>query len=91
MVLLPLLSRWGGVSQRGAMATGLAAIWPMCAVSATLYALRVRPPLSLVLPCVLGGVVGGIVAGVTFEKVSVRLLRLLFGLFLIYGAVRYLW
>ena len=39
---------------------------------------------------VLGGAVGGIVAGRTFEKVPVRMLKLIFGIFLIYGAARYL-
>ena len=90
MVLLPLLTKWGGVSARSAFATCIAAIYPMCIVSAVLYYLRVRPELSVLLPCVLGGIIGGIVAGLTFEKVPVRVLKLIFGAFLLYGAARYL-
>ena len=90
MVLLPFLTKWGGMAQRCAFATCIAAVYPMCMVSAVLYYLRVRPALSVLLPCLLGGVVGGVIAGLTFEKVPVRVLKLLFGLFLLYGAVRYL-
>lgn len=90
MVLLPLLTKWGGVSARGAFATCIAAIYPMCIVSAFFYYLRVRPELTVLLPCVLGGIVGGIAAGLTFEKVPVRVLKLIFGVFLLYGAARYL-
>ena len=90
MVLLPLLTKWGGVSMRSAFATCIAAIYPMCVVSALLYYLRVRPDWSVLLPCMLGGIVGGAAAGLTFEKMPVRVLKLMFGAFLLYGAVRYL-
>ena len=90
LILLPALGKWGGVSQRGAFATCIAAIYPMCIVSAAVYYLRVRPEWSILLPCLLGGAVGGVVAGLTFRKVPVRMLKLIFGAFLIYGAARYL-
>lgn len=90
MVLLPLLTKWGGLSRRTAFATCVAVIYPMCLVSAVLYCLQVRPDIMLLLPYLLGGVLGGIISGLTFEKVPVRLLKAIFGVFLIYGGVRYL-
>lgn len=90
MVLLPLLSGRGGLSRRTAFATCVAVIYPMCLVSAVLYCLRVRPDFALLLPYLLGGTAGGIIAGLTFEKIPVRLLKAIFGAFLIYGGVRYL-
>ena len=33
---------------------------------------------------------GGLIGGLTFEKVPVKWLKVLFGLFLLYGGVRYL-
>ena len=90
MVLLPILAKWGGIAPRSVFATCLAAVYPMCIVSATLYCLRVRPALPVLLPCILGGIVGGAVAGLTFEKVPVRILKLIFAAFLVYGALRYL-
>ena len=89
-MLLPLLARWGGVDGKNVFAITVASILPMSCVSAAVYLVGVQPRWATVLPCLLGGGVGGIIAGLTFEKVSVRTLRLVFGLFLLYGGVRYL-
>lgn len=90
MVLLPLMTKWGFLPRHTAFATCVAAIYPMCVVSAAIYCLQVRPELSAILPYLSGGAVGGVIAGLTFQKVPVRLLKLIFGAFLIYGGVRYL-
>lgn len=89
-VLLPLLNRWGTLAPRAAFATCLAAIYPMCCVSAVVYLFQVQPALETVLPYLAGGLAGGVAGGLTFQKVPVRLLKVLFGAFLVYGGVRYL-
>lgn len=90
MVLLPLLTKWSRLEERSAFATCVAVIFPMCLVSTAVYLFQVRPALSLVLPYLAGGVAGGVIGGMTFEKVPVRMLKLIFGAFLLYGGVRYL-
>ena len=90
MVLLPLLTRWGKREPRRAFATCVAVILPMCCVSAAVYLWRLRPPLWVLLPYLAGGLAGGILGGMTFQKVPVRALKIIFGLFLLYGGVRYL-
>ena len=90
MVLLPLLVRWGGVEGHAAFANCVSVIYPMCVVSAVVYCLRVQPDVLMLLPYLLGGIAGGILSGLTFQKVPVRILKLIFGGFLIYGGVRYL-
>ena len=90
MVLLPLLTKWSRLEARSAFATCVAVIFPMCCVSTVVYLFRVRPELALVLPYLAGGVAGGLLGGLTFEKVPVRALKIIFGLFLFYGGVRYL-
>lgn len=90
MVLLPLLTRWRGLEARNAFATCVAIIFPMCCVSTAVYLWQVRPALGLVLPYLAGGVAGGIIGGMTFEKIPTRVLKIIFGLFLLYGGVRYL-
>ena len=90
MVVLPLLAKWRGLEARSAFATCVAVIFPMCLVSTAVYLYQVRPALSLVLPYLAGGVAGGVIGGMTFEKVPVRMLKLIFGAFLLYGGVRYL-
>ena len=90
MVLLPLLTKWSRLEARAAFATCVAIIFPMCCVSTAVYVYQVRPDLSLVLPYLAGGGAGGLGGGLTFDKVPVRLLKAIFGLFLLYGGVRYL-
>ena len=90
MVVLPLLTKWRKLEARSAFATCVAVILPMCCVSALVYLWQVRPALSLVLPYLAGGAAGGVLGGLTFEKVPVLLLKIIFGLFLLYAGVRYL-
>ena len=90
MVLLPLLTKWGSLKPRSAFATCVAVILPMCCVSTAVYLFQARPGWGTVLPYLAGGTAGGIISGLTFEKVPVRVLKLLFGAFLLYGGVRYL-
>lgn len=90
MVLLPLLTKWRRLEARSAFATCVAVIFPMCFVSTAVYLWEVRPSMALVLPYLAGGAAGGLAGGLTFEKVPVRFLKMVFGLFLLYGGVRYL-
>ena len=66
------------------------ALLPLLTKSTAVYLWQVRPGLELVLPYLLGGLIGGVLGGLTFEKVPVRWLKVIFGLFLLYGGVRYL-
>ncbi len=90
MVLLPLLTKWGTLKTKSAFATCVAIILPMCALSALLYCLSVHPALPFLLPYLTGGLLGGFIGGLTFEKVPVRWLKIIFGLFMLYAGARYL-
>ncbi|MBR2894631.1 MAG: sulfite exporter TauE/SafE family protein [Oscillospiraceae bacterium] len=90
MVLLPLLTRWSGLEQRTIFATCVAVIYPICCAAAVVYLYQVQPKWSLLMPYLLGGIVGGTISGLTFQKVPVCILKLIFGFFLLYGGVRYL-
>ena len=90
MLLLPLLSRWGGLGGRAVFASCVAVIFPVCLASAAVYFLRAQLDLSAAWPYLLGGGLGGLIGGLTFEKVPVKWLKVLFALFLLYGGVRYL-
>lgn len=88
MVLLPLLRRGCGLSQRQAMATCVAVIAPVCGVSAVVYFSRGSVDVSAAWPYLLGGFFGGVLAGGTLGRVRPALLRKLFGLVLLWGGVR---
>ena len=90
MVVLPLLSRRGTLEGRALFATCVAIIFPVCLISAAIALWNGQVDLLTALPYLLGGLGGGLVGGFTFEKVSVRWLKLIFALFLLYGGVKYL-
>lgn len=90
MVLVPLLNGWCGLEQKKAMATCVAAILPMCLLSAAIYALGEGIDWRQALPYLIGGTLGGALGGRLFRGVSAVWLRRLFALFLLYGGARYL-
>lgn len=90
MVLLPILARQGGLSQRKLYATCVGVIFPVCLVSGAVYLLRDRLPLETALPYLAGGLVGGWIGGRLYGRVPTQWLKRLFAAFLFYGGVRYL-
>ena len=90
MVFLPILSRWGHLSQRKLYATCVAVIFPVCLISAAIYLLRGEASLLEALPYLLGGLVGGFLGGKLYGKISTKLLKWLFAAFLFYAGVKYL-
>ena len=90
MVLLPMLSRQGNLKGRKAFATSVGIMLPICLASAAVYLLHGQVDWGLAAPYLLGGALGGLIGGWTFGKVPVKFLKVLFALFLLYGAVRYL-
>lgn len=90
MVLLPILSRWGGLNARRLYATCVAVIFPVCAVSAAVYLWRDGLDLTAALPYLVGGLLGGRLGGKLYGKVSTTVLKWVFAAFLFYAGVRYL-
>ena len=73
MILVPLLVRRCGLSQRQAFATSVAIILPLCILSSVIYYFRGGPDLTTALPYLAGGFVGGWVGGKVFKKCRKRL------------------
>lgn len=90
MVFLPILSRWGDLSQRKLYATCVGVIFPVCLVSSAVYLLRDGFSLAESLPYLAGGAVGGYFGGKLYGKVPTKLLKWLFAAFLFYAGVKYL-
>ena len=90
MVFLPILSRWGGLSQRKLYATCVGVIFPVCLVSAAVYLFRGELSLLTALPYLAGGLAGVWIGGRLYGRVSVKWLKWLFAGFLFYAGVKYL-
>ena len=88
--LVFLLRSWAKLSDKMALATCVAVIFPFCLVSVLVYAFRGALPLGEALPYLVGGLAGGWIGGRLFKDVPNTWLKRIFALFLLYGAVRYL-
>jgi uncharacterized membrane protein YfcA len=86
--IIPLYTRWAKLDEKRAYASSVAAILPICAVSAAVYLLRGGVEPAEALPYLLGGVIGGAAGGRIFKKIPPRILRRAFALLLICGGVR---
>ena len=87
-ILVPLLTRPGGLEQRQAFATSVAVILPLCVLSAAVYWARGQLDLGAAAPYLLGGLAGGWAGGRLFGGVKVNWLRRIFGVLLLYGGAR---
>lgn len=87
MILVPLLVRRCGLSQRQAFATSVAIILPLCMLSSIIYYFRGELEPAAALPYLVGGLVGGWVGGTVFKKINMVWLRRIFALFILYGGV----
>lgn len=88
MILIPIFRKLLKKEEKRVFATSLAVVLPLSVVSATMYAQSGGFDFGSALPFVIGGTVGGFVGGKVFKKVPVRLLRITFAIFMIYGGLR---
>ena len=88
MLLVPLLVRRCGLSQRQAFATSVAVILPLCCLSAVIYLFRGGLDLMTALPYLVGGLIGGWIGGRLFKRVNMVWLRRVFALLILYGGVK---
>ena len=88
MVLVPLFLRWVRLDGRRALATAVAMILPLSAISATVVWFRAGLDIRGALPYLLGGLIGGFIGGRVFKKVPPALMHRLLGLFILFGGIR---
>lgn len=88
MILVPLFSKWAGLSYREALATSVSVILPMSASSLIIFIINSDFNLTTALPYALGGLVGGLIGGKIFKKVPLTWIRRIFAAFVIYGGVK---
>jgi len=88
MILIPVFRRLFKMEEKRAFATSLAVVLPLSVVSAAMYAVKGGFEIKSALPFVIGGTLGGFVGGKVFKKVPVRILRIGFALFMVYGGIR---
>ena len=88
LVLVPLLINWLKLEEKQAFATSIAIILPLSIVSFVLFCVQGGNVWHDALPYLLGGIVGGGLSTVLFRKISAVWLHRLFGILILYGAVK---
>lgn len=87
MLVVPVLKS-KGLSQTEAHATAIAVILPITVVSCGIYLYRGQVPLGSNLWFLLFGAIGAIVGGIVLKKIPAKILKKIFGVFIIWAAVR---
>lgn len=70
MLAVPCLTYIGELDEKSAHATAIAAILPLCLVSAIVYALKESCKSEVILPVVIGVTAGGIFGALLLKKLS---------------------
>lgn len=87
MIVLPALIYFLKMDEKKARATTIFAILPMVIVAAIFYYKDSYFDFGLGLKCAIGGVIGGFVGTRLLKKVSNKILKLVFIVFLIYAGI----
>lgn len=89
MIVVPLLNKLK-IPQQKCHATSILIIWSLCFVSVALYLFFGRVNFVDALIYIPGGLVGAALGAALLTKISPRILKLAFGAFMIYSAIRLL-
>ncbi len=88
LFLVPLFISLAKMEEKKAFATSVAVIFPLSIASLIVFLIRGENIFSIGLPFVVGGILGGLVSGKIFRRIPTIWLHRLFGLLILYGAVR---
>ena len=88
LVLVPLLINWLKLEEKAAFATSVAIILPLSIVSYTLFCIQGGNVWKDALPYLIGGIVGGLLSIKLFRNISAVWLHRLFGVLILYGAIK---
>ena len=90
MVAVPLLKNVMGYGEKGAHATAILIIAPVCAVSAIVYIIGGYFVGGIVIPAALGSVAGGFVGALLLDKLPEFIVNILFIAVMLVAGVRML-
>lgn len=88
IVMVPALTRFGGMDQRQAAATSLMALGPLALLGMLGYAVRGQVDLWLAVPMMVGSLIGGWLGAGLANRLSIRALRWIFIGVVLLAAVR---
>jgi len=91
MVLVPLLTAFGGLKEDEVFPGSICVILPVCLVCILADAASGSLPWKEAFPYLLGSAGGGVLAGVWGKQIPVKWLHRGLGILILWGGWRYLW
>ena len=88
MIVVPALIHLFKLEDSKARATSVFAILPMVIASGIFYYRNDYVDWNLGIKCAIGGIIGGIIGAKLLKKVSTKVLRILFIMFLAYTSIK---
>lgn len=88
LFLVPLFIRWIQLEEKRAFATSVAVILPLSIVSYVMFCIKGGNVWADAWPYLIGGVLGGLLSTKLFANISAVWLHRLFGILILYGAVK---
>ena len=88
MIVVPALIHLYKLEDAKARATSVFAILPMVITSGIFYYKNDYIDWNIGIKCAIGGIIGGIIGAKKHKKISTRILRILFIIFLIYTSTK---
>lgn len=89
IVAVPVLQKLG-LSKKESHANAVAVILPVSILSAALYLAEGKVRISDASPYIVAGLVGSVIGTLILRKISPKLLKRIFGVFIIYAGIRLL-
>lgn len=90
MILVPLLSVFCGISEESLFPVSLCVMLPICLCTTVVLVSNTDFVLVSAFPYMIGSILGGIVAGTIGHKIQGKWLHGLFGIFILWGGIRFL-
>ncbi|MGE5472995.1 MAG: sulfite exporter TauE/SafE family protein [Ignavibacteriales bacterium] len=88
VIVVPALTAFFNIEQYKAHATAIAIILPITLVSSYFYIQGKYINFNLALWVAIGGIIGGFIGAALLKKIPSRILRIIFGVFMLIAAVR---
>ena len=90
LVLVPMLGKGVGLSEKERFPSSIAIIAPVCITSLLISGSR-ELSFIVLLPYLLGGAVGGLAAGLWGKKIPTAWLHRFLGGIILWGGIRFIW
>ena len=88
LILVPLFTKFLGLSEKESRATTIFCILPMVIITAFFYKSKNYLALNLGFYCAIGGILGGIIGSIILNRLKPKYLKLFFSIFLLYSGIR---